>query len=224
MKELRMAMNKTGKQYVLTFAAAGWERYFDHIELGKVMKYADYINMMTYDFEGGYTPVAAHHTNLGKVGLFNVKSEAGKSYFKESPKSAEKIISFVRSKGVDPKQIVIGCAFYGRGWKGVPPADNGLYQANKGYWKTLSYDRIHDIYENKNGFVRHWDEAAKAAFLYNPADSVFISYDDAMSVKLKTEYAGRTGLGGVMFWELKHDLKNNILLNAISTEVKQFAY
>jgi chitinase len=220
MKELRMAMNKTGKQYVLTFAAAGWEGYFDHIELDKVMKYADYINMMTYDFEGGHTPVAAHHTNLGKVGLFNIKSEAGKNYFKESPKSAEKIINFVRSKGVNPRQIVIGCAFYARGWKGVPPENNGLYQSNKGYWKTLSYDNLHDYYESRHNFVRFWDETAKAPFLYNAIDSIFISYDDAISVKLKTRYALDNDLGGVMFWELKHDLRNNILLNAIYTQVK----
>ncbi len=222
MKELRSAMNKTGKVYTLTFAAAGWERYFDHIELKKVLKYADYINMMTYDFEGGHTPVAAHHTNLGKVGLFNIKSKAALNYYKQSPRSAEKIISFVLSKGIDSRQVVIGCAFYGRGWKGVPPEDHGLYQANKGYWKTITYNTIHYNYENKNGFIRHWDDIAKAPYLYNPNDSIFISYDDAMSVKLKTAYAQTNNLGGVMFWELKHDTENNILVNSIYEEMKQF--
>jgi len=222
MKELRSAMNKTGRVYTLTFAAAGWEGYFDHIELKKVLKYADYINMMTYDFEGGYTPIAAHHTNLGKVGLFNIKSKAGLDYYKQSPRSAERIISFVLSKGVDPRQVIIGCAFYGRGWKGVSPENHGLYQSNKGYWKTLSYSKIHQNYENRNNFIRYWDDIAKAPFLYNPVDSIFISYDDAMSVKLKTAYAQNNNLGGVMFWELKHDTENNILVNSIYEQMKQF--
>ena len=177
--------------------------------------------MMTYDFEGGYTPVAAHHTNLGKVGLFNLKSDAARKYYKESPKSAERIIEFVLSKGIAPQQVIIGCAFYGRGWKGVPSENNGLYQPNKGYWKTVTYRDINKEYENKNSFIRHWDDIAKAPFLYNAADSIFISYDDPMSVKLKTKYAKDNGLGGVMFWELKHDSENNNLLNAIVEQVKQ---
>ena len=221
LSELRSAMNKTGKKYTLTFAAAGWEGYFDHIELNKVMKYADYINMMTYDFEGGHTPIAAHHTNLGKTGLFNIKSEAARKYYKHSPKSAERIIEYVLNRGVNSKQVIIGCAFYGRAWKGVPPENNGLYQANKGYWQTVTYKNIHKYYENKNSFIRHWDNTAKAPFLYNPADSIFISYDDAMSVRLKTKYAQTMYLGGVMFWELRHDTREYTLVNSIYKQMKQ---
>ena len=67
MKELREAMDATGKELVLSFASAGWPRYYDHIETLEVMKYADFMNIMTYDLVGGYSPVTAHHTNLGWV-------------------------------------------------------------------------------------------------------------------------------------------------------------
>ncbi len=222
MNELRSAMDSTGKRYVLTFAAAGWKGYFHHIELNKVMKYVDYINMMTYDFEGGHTPVASHNTNLGKVGLFNLKSPAALIYYKTSTKSAEKIVNYVLNHGAEPGKVVVGCAFYGRGWKGVPPRNNGLYQPNNGYWQTVTYREIHNKYENKNSFVRYWDDIAKAPYLYNSADSIFISYDDLLSVKLKTKFAQENHLGGVMFWELRHDSEDNILLNSINTQVKLF--
>ncbi|TKG97474.1 glycoside hydrolase family 18 protein [Puteibacter caeruleilacunae] len=227
MKELREAMDATGKKLTLTFASAGWDRYYDHVELHEVLKYADYMNVMTYDQVSGTSPVTLHHTNLGWVKWDDVKdTPAGKKMeqygMKRDPGSAEKIIDYCLKKGVDPKQLVIGAAFYGRAWKGVPPENNGLYQPNKGVWSGwAAYNIIRDKYEGKNGFNRHWDPIAKAPFLYNPADSIFISYDDTMSVRLKTKFTKDLNLGGIMFWQLRLDTANDGLLDAIYRESKK---
>jgi len=53
MRELRESLDKTGKGKVLTFAVAGWEEFFNHVELDKVMPYATYMNVMSYDLAGG---------------------------------------------------------------------------------------------------------------------------------------------------------------------------
>jgi chitinase len=184
------------------------------------MKYADYMNVMTYDAVGGGTPYTAHHTNLGWVKPDDVKHTPAYSIVEERgydlvPRSAEKIINFCIDKGVDPKQIVIGAAFYGKGWKGVPPDNNGLYQAHKGASRGASYARIKEEYENKNGYVRYWDPVAKAAYLYNAEEKIFITYEDTKSIALKTEYAIDNGLGGIMFWQLRSDAKEDGLLDAI---------
>jgi chitinase len=216
MRELRTAMDDTNKRYILTFAAAGWEKYFNYIDLPEVMKYADYINMMTYDLAGGGSPIATHHTNLRKMDLTGTGKPANDFFRNRKTRSAEQVIDYVMEKGVSPEQIVIGCAFYGRTWKGVPPENNGLFQPTKGYWRSaVSYSEIRDKYEDMNGFVRYWDKAAGAPFLYNAADSIFISYDDTASVRLKSEYALKNRLGGIMFWELKHDTEKDGLLDAI---------
>ncbi len=224
MKELREAMDATGKNLLLTFASAGWERYYDHVETLEVMKYADYMNIMTYDLAGGGTPFTAHHTNLGWVKEEDVKDTPAYKLAKErnwnyKPRSAKSIVDFCIQLGVKPEQIVIGGAFYGRGWKGVAPENNGLYQLNKGIWKGWAqYGNIRDKYENKGGFKRYWDEKAEAPYLYNAKDSLFISYDDPESLTLKTKYAKEIGLGGIMFWQLTNDSKDYILLDAIHQE------
>lgn len=232
MKELREAMDATGEKLVLTFASAGWERYYDYIETLEVMKYADYMNIMTYDLIGGNSPVTAHHTNLGWVTMDDLEGTAMMEMINEmeerrkeqgikfNPRSAEYIVDYCLKLGVKPEQIVIGGAFYGRAWKGVPPENNGLYQPNKGVYKGwAAYRNIRDKYENKNGFIRYWDTVAKAPYLYNATDSVFISYDDTASVKLKARYAIDNKLGGMMFWELGNDTKEeNSLLDAIYEE------
>lgn len=221
MRELREAMDATGKDLTLTFASAGWKRYYDHIELNEVMKYADYMNVMTYDLVSGGTPFTGHHTNLGWVKPEDLEGTPAQQIMSErnfplDPRSAEKIISFCIENGVDPGQIVIGAAFYGRAWQGVPPENHGLYQENKGVWIGWApYSDIREKYEGKNGFVRYWDPVAKAPYLYDAADSLFISYEDTASVKMKTKYAKENGLGGIMFWQLRLDTENDGLLNAI---------
>lgn len=227
MRELREAMDATGKKLTLTFASAGWKRFYDHVELEEVMKYADYMNVMTYDQVGGGTPFTGHHTNLGWVKPEHLEGTPAARILQESdrpldPRSAEKIIAYCIENGVDPGQIVIGAAFYGRAWKGVPPENNGLYQENKGVWIGWApYSDIREKYEGINGFNRHWDPVAKAPYLYNPDDSLFISYEDTVSARLKTEYALKNGLGGIMFWQLRLDTEDYDLLDAIHETASQ---
>ena len=118
-----------------------------------------------------------------------------------------------------PSQLVIGAAFYGRAWKGVPPENNGLYQINSGVWpEPARYSDIRERMEDKNGFVRYWDTIALAPYLYNVTDSIFISYEDTVSIKLKTKYVIDRGMGGIMFWQLGGDTDMDGLVEAIYTE------
>lgn len=224
MRELRMGMEDIGSDQVLTFAVAGWQEFFDHVELDKVMPYVTYMNIMSYDLAGGGDPYTSHHTCLGWVKMEDIEGTPAADKIREEgdstkPWSAERIISYCMDKGVKPSQIVIGGAFYGKGWIGVSPVNDGLYQLNRGQWRGRgNYSTIREQYEDKNGWVRHWDPIAKAPFLYNAADSIFISYEDTVSIRLKTEFAGKTGLGGIMFWQLAGDTKDNGLVDAIFAE------
>lgn len=224
MCELREGLNKISKKMVLTFAGAGWEEAYNHIELDKVMKCLTYINVMSYDLAGGTDPYTSHHTNLGLVKMEDIAGmPAARKMIEEGdstkPFSTEKIVSYLIKKRVNPSQIVIGSNFSGRAWKGVPPENNGLYQLNKGRWRGFgSYARIRENIEDKNGFVRHWDPVARAPWLYSSKDSVFITYDDTMSVRLKTKYAAENGLAGIMFWQLGADAPEDGLVDAINAE------
>jgi chitinase len=224
MQELRKGMDKIGKDQVLTFAVAGWEEFFNHVELDKVMPYVNYMNVMSYDLAGGGDSFTSHHTNLGWVKMEDIEGTPAATKIREEgdstkPYSAEKIIAYCMGKGVNPGQIVIGGAFYGKGWQGVPPENNGLYQLNRGQWRERNnYATIREKRENANGFVRHWDPIAKAPFLYNQADSIFVSYEDTVSIRYKTEYAIKTGLGGIMFWSLGGDTPKDGLVDAIYKE------
>ena len=229
MKRLRQVLDSTGRDQTLTFASAGWKRYYDNIETLEVMKYASYMNIMTYDQVSGVSIYTGHHTPLGYVSNQEIGDHpfkrnldslyAAGRYQDPDPRSAEKIVKFLIDMGVDPSQLVIGGAFYGRAWKGVPPVNNGLYQLSGGIhigWSA--YHQIRKEFETNPDYVRHWDEKVKAAYMYNAKDSIMISYDDTVSLRMKTEFAIEKGLGGIMFWELGNDTKEpNGLLDAIHT-------
>ena len=231
MRGLREALDKLDRPQILTFAAAGWKGYFKNIELTEVMKSVDYINLMTYDQTGGGNPFTAHHTALGRmtindlentplgVEMIRYNDSIPEGVDKWEPQSVENIVDFCLNNGVSADQIVIGAAFYGKSWKGVDPAANGLFQPNKGGERGGNYRKLKDEYINKNGYTRYWDPVAKAPYLYNPADSIFITYDDPESVALKTRFAMENNLAGIMFWELGGDSADeNSLLSSIYKE------
>lgn len=231
MQGLRTALDKLEHPQILTFAAAGWKGYFKNIELAKVMQYVDYINLMTYDQAGGGNTFTAHHTALGWATLDDlVNTPLGIEMKKRNdtiaegndkwePQSVESIVDYCLNNGCTADEIVIGAAFYGKAWKGVGAANNGLFQPNKGEERGANYRKLTTEFINKNGYSRFWDPIAKAPFLYNPADSIFITYDDPESVALKTRFAKENNLAGIMFWELGGDSNDeNSLLRAIYDE------
>jgi chitinase len=114
----------------------------------------------------------------------------------------------------------MGLPFYGRGWQGVSPSNDGLYQnatgpAQAGTWEpgVFDYSDIVNNYLDTYEVFRHPE--AQVPWLYNPSTGVMISYDDPQSLELKATYAKNRGLGGVMFWELSSDTQNSELLWSI---------
>ncbi len=226
MKQLRQALDTIKRKQVLTFASAGWQRYYDNIELSKVMQYVDFMNVMNYHQVGGNDAYTGHHTALGHIPDEHIQGTPAWTYVEErreaaqkrgttyNPRSVESIIDFCIENGVNQSQLVIGAAFYGKAWKGVPPQNNGLYQTYTGsYIGWSGYSQIRKEFGPNENYTRYWDPVAKAPYLYGAKDSVFISYDDTVSVRLKTEYAIQKNLGGIMFWQLGNDTKveNNLL-------------
>src|SRR5215203_1404821 len=67
-KELREGLNNLGLttqiKYYVTTAVGGSQSYIDHTQMDKVQQYADYINIMSYDYKGGNDTISGHHTNL----------------------------------------------------------------------------------------------------------------------------------------------------------------
>jgi chitinase len=113
--------------------------------------------------------------------------------------------------GVPARKLVIGAAFYGREFGDVSPAHDGLYQPYKKYIGEIPWPRLKSDFINRNGFVRHWDPRADAAWLWNPQTRTFITYEDPASIAAKAAFVKAHHLGGIMYWEQSLDPTGELL-------------
>ena len=61
---------------------------------------------------------------------------------------------------------------------------------------------------------------ANSPYAYDSINKIFATFDDHRSIKLKSKYALDKKLGGIMFWQLMNDKKQNGLLKTMVNEIK----
>ena len=198
------ARKRTGRaRYTLTIAAADRE-YFDHTEIDRLHVYLDWINLMSYDFFNSLTPTTGHHAGLYRS-----------VYAAPGARNADAAVKQYLAAGVPADKLVLGVAFYGRGFAGVTPLHNGINQPYERFEGEHTYAELAGKLVAQQGFIRYWDASAQAPYLWNIASRTFITYDDPQSIEIKTRYILEHQLGGIMFWELSQD-RDGELLDAIT--------
>jgi chitinase len=198
----------TGKTYQITTAVGSSEEYIQHTAMDSAQRWLDFVNVMSYDFSEGGDSLSGHHTNL--------LTAPGDPY----RRSTDDAVKAFEAAGVPRSKLVVGIAFYGHGWRMKTDDNHGLYRPSAGPFRVGGgYTYIKDSLVGQKGFHRYWDRKAKASWLYQPQEKIFISYDDERSVKEKCKYVEKNRLAGVMFWEYFADRKG-YLLDEIDNTIK----
>ncbi len=195
---------KTGRNYELGtavgvgFKAAG-------IDWQAVSPLLDHMFAMTYDFLGGWGPQTGHLTNLYATdsGWWGMGTDV--------------FIKQMTDLGMPKEKIVVGAAFYGRGWEGTQDFDGKNipteFSSNKGATfgtdsKEPGYFMYWDLMRNytaAEGYQQGYDEKAEAPFLWNPEKKVFISYENERSINAKAKWAKAQKHAGLFVWDLSGD-------------------
>lgn len=207
--ELRNQLNAQGtadgRSYLLTIAAPAGPGIYANLELNQIHPYLDWVNLMTYDFHGGWESTTNFNAPLYATTNDPSPDPSVRLYFNTSS-----AVQGYLGGGIPANKIVVGVPFYGRGWAGVPNVNNGLYQSStglpQGTWEAGVFD-YKDLLNNYlgHGYTRYWNSQAQVPWLYNPSNGVMISYDDPQSIGLKADYINQWNLGGAMFWEISGD-------------------
>lgn len=105
---------ETGKYYELSVAlAAGPYTLSMGTDIPAVFDVVDFANLMTYDIHGAWENASNHHTGL----YTNPSAPQGGG--KPWSFSINDSVTHYLNQGVDAEKIVIGTAFYSRGWGNV---------------------------------------------------------------------------------------------------------
>ncbi len=228
--ELRGQLDALGKtdlhQYLLTIAGPAGPSEYANIDLAAIGRYLDWINLETYAVAVAGSPI----TNFN-VPLYTSSTDPTKDIKKRLSDNADAAVNAYLKAGIPAAKLLLGVPFYGHGWQGVADINHGLYQAHapgevsdpntpKGVWKSGSAIDYQDLEKYYLGnYTRYWNDEAKAAWLFNPATGIMISYEDPQSLEAKADYVLANHLGGVMIWQLSQDDEQHTLLDTLYTHM-----
>ncbi|MFJ1701834.1 glycoside hydrolase family 18 protein [Kitasatospora sp. NPDC088346] len=209
MQEFRHQLDALGARsrthYLLTAAVPANETRADRLEVARVARSVDWLNLMTYDLHGSWETLGPTDHNA------NLYSDRRDPAAENRGYSADRVVRHYLDKGLPPAKAVLGVPFYGYGWTGVPAGSAyGLHQPATGLAQggTLPYNRIKDL----PGTVHH-DWPHGASWKYDGTD--FWSYDTPELLVRKAQYSRWNGLGGVMVWSLDSDDDRGSLVTAV---------
>jgi len=199
--EFRHQLDSEGKKrhrhFLLTIAAPAGEQHYSKIDLERIPPFLDFINLMTYDYNGAWDKTTNHLAPLPSI---------------------ESTVRGYEKGGVPANKLVLGMPFYGRGWQGVPARNHGLLQTSTGP-APGTYEPGADTYKvlaRLSGFTRYRDPETGTQWIYNPSSGVFWSYDDPESMARKAAYVKKHHLRGAMFWELSGDDPRGTLVRTLA--------
>ena len=196
--EVRKAFDGLKGHPLISIAAGADLYYVESVELPELVGILDHICLMTYDLKCGFHALAGHHT-----ALFSSTGDIFRN-------SCDQALRLFHSAGIPKEKLLMGVAFYSRKWDNIADRNHGFLQIFKtGGDYGPDYGDLVKSYINRNGFVRYWDDEAKAPWLFN--GSTFLSYDDEESIRCKCEYVKREGYGGIFYWEHKCDPSGKLL-------------
>lgn len=201
LQELHKAAKQHSRELLVTIAAPAGPSHYQNIEVNKIHEYLDWINLMCYDFAGaGWCDVTNHHAPL-------YAAEVGDPRF-----NCDAAIQYYLSQGVPASKLVMGLPLYGRSFATTSMTHDGLFSTyhDVGGGTTVE-PGMRFFYDIKRHLLpyynEHWDEQAKAPYLFNPYTGEFVTYENEKSLSLKCDYIKQQGLGGAMVWELGLDTR-----------------
>lgn len=164
-------------------------------DIPEIIKYVDFINLMTYDLSlfKWYTPFVTHNSALfsrrNEISIFSTFNTAwAAQHWIES--------------GVDRHKLMIGIPTYGRQYKLLSKT---ITRPGSPAVKDLGEMKFAEIckFLKMHGTVKVFDEEAKVPYAYN--DDVWITFEDEQSITYKVNWIKSNGFGGVMTYSLNHD-------------------
>ncbi|KAG4068239.1 hypothetical protein HA402_007759 [Bradysia odoriphaga] len=200
--EIRREYQREHRTYLLSVAVAAPEGIaFYAYDVAELNNYADYVNIMTYDyhfysqvtpFTGLNSPLYKRHNENSMLSLLNINAS----------------VNYYVSQGLDKRKIVIGLPTYGHTFHlvnafntkiGAPSDDSGSI----GEHGFVTYSELCWFKQNNFFITSVFDVETCSPYLYTGNE--WISYEDERSIECKTNFIKSNGFGGAMLFSLNTD-------------------
>ncbi|PYH52732.1 glycoside hydrolase family 18 protein [Aspergillus niger CBS 101883] len=170
LKALQETLNASGSKLGLTFTAPSSYWYLRWVDLPNMIRYADWINLMSYDIHG----VWGSRDTIGSI--------------------IELAVDLFWRVNIPPEKIVMGFGFYGRSFTLAYKFCTNPGCLSKGASSPGPYSDTGSI-----TITPVYDRAAAVKY-YTFDNDQWFSYDDGSTFAQKIAWANEVGLGGAMIW------------------------
>ncbi|KAL8366379.1 hypothetical protein RB595_004921 [Gaeumannomyces hyphopodioides] len=185
MQALRDAL--PSPRYVLATALPCGQWALRHIPLEPLAPLIDYLNLMSYDFSGPWTPAAGHQAQL--------RPPPPPGCPQPPPPSGQAGVSYLVAHGVHPAKVALGIPAYARCFAGARGPGDAYSAASEVDYRDLPADAV-------DGLARVDEEAGAACYVDGGDNGKgFVSLDTPDTVRLKARYARTNRLAGLFYWQ-----------------------
>jgi chitinase len=173
-------------EYLITSALPVGEYCLRHIDLNAAGELLDFLNLMGYDFTGGWTDVSGHQAQLLPP------SSEPDTIYPTLRKSCSGGVEYALSRGFPAHKILLGVPVYARYFSqargpGQPFSGGG----------EMDYCDLPEEWVNE-AHIEH--KVGAASYVDHSGEKGFVSFDVPATVAIKSQYVKETGLGGLFYW------------------------
>jgi chitinase len=186
-------------------------------QLATVGRILDWVNLMTYDLEDGYSAISDFDSPLRAapsdptpqiIQRWNTVSAA---------------VAYYQMNGVPADKIVLGEPYFSLGFTVASTANDGLYQKITGSAMAPSWNQIETSLLHDPAWTSHWSTAGQVPWLFDASTKTFVTYDDPASLSVKSRFARAHDLRGVFTWAIDQDDSQGSLVDAMAGPFLQAA-
>lgn len=202
-----------GEKYVLSLQLSSDPSVLATLDLSVLHPSLTHLDVKAYDLNGSWEKI----TNLGAP-LHSCDNDPSSD---RDTRTVSAVLQEMLDGGVPANKLILGLAFEGQAWMGVPPLGNGLYQISLGKAQGTRIDGLIDyaqIVANVE-LKPSWSDQGQMSWAYG-ATGIMVSFEDDRSIAAKIDYAAKLGLGGVMIREVGCDGKSQPLLHAVVDKLR----
>ena len=186
----------------------------DSYDFPKIIRYFDWLNVMTYDMNNDTSPISGFNAPM------HADPRDPSPLLERRWNNVAGAVNYYEQHGVPPDKIVLGVPFYGLGYVGVSSRNGGAFSKFRHAFPETPYSIVHAKFLPDPAWQRHWSDTAEAPYLYDVKTRTFFSYDDPRSMSIKATFIRDQHLRGAMFLVLGEDDANNSLLRVLSRTVR----
>ncbi len=181
---------------IITTALCASEYWISHFSWRDVCDNVDYVNVMVYDYSGGWGGKAAYASNLFPPGAYPPQPEFSVD---------QGMKNLIENHKVPAGKLLMGMTFWASRF-GVDHIGNSFPVNGKDYSMNITYAQTISLLRGGE-YREFWDEKAAMPYLERNSGGSVVCYENPQSIRQKCDYAAKLGCAGVMIWHVGADIE-----------------